>query len=60
MAMQIGVGYTGTVLLKNGASFVNRDQATGISTADNCDSGKLTSIVVPAATLGALGCGYMW
>ncbi|TYG85751.1 hypothetical protein ES288_A13G080500v1 [Gossypium darwinii] len=29
-------------------------------TAHICETSKLTSLVVPAATLGALGYGYMW
>ncbi|KAK5776906.1 hypothetical protein PVK06_044871 [Gossypium arboreum] len=93
----IELGYTGTILLKNGKlsdmlgelqSLVKGLEKTGDQSDDsdallaqvrrlsteirqlasarqitvlNGDSGvKLTSLVIPAATLGALGYGYMW
>ncbi|OMO58712.1 hypothetical protein CCACVL1_25402 [Corchorus capsularis] len=97
MALQAGMGYTGTVLFKNGklsdligelqamvkglekngeksegsedmlatiralSSEMRQAMSARPITVLNGDSGaKVTSLIVPAATLGALGYGYMW
>ncbi|KAI5355880.1 hypothetical protein L3X38_008775 [Prunus dulcis] len=53
-------GYTSTILLKNGklSDFISELQITVLKGNDSQIG--LTSLIMPAATLGALGYGYMW
>ncbi|KAL7207771.1 hypothetical protein ACSBR1_029673 [Camellia fascicularis] len=53
----VGAGYTRTILVKNGASVSDGGPATGLSKIDNCN---MTSLIVPAAAVGALCYGCMW
>ncbi|KVH95180.1 Protein of unknown function DUF1664, partial [Cynara cardunculus var. scolymus] len=71
----VGAGYTGTLMLKNGKlsdvlgelqvrrlAMEVRQMASSrqITVLNGGSSGNVTSLVVPVATLGAVGYGYMW